>query len=147
MFKLKSRILGAVMATAMIAAVAAAVPANAANTKDREFNFAVTGSYSYYSTDGETKEDSSSVYVYVWAESGSSYMTTQTMGKASIGWVNKTIAGKVYLNRGSRYSIRNRIYEDGLRVANLRAEAATSTSTLRAMGVWSPDSVGTYIVV
>lgn len=147
MFKLKSRVLGAVMATAMIAAVAAAVPANAATTQPQYFTFAVQGSYSYYNTAGLDKGDKSSAYVYVWSSSQSSYMPTQIMGKASNGWVNATLAGSVNLYRGNKYSVRNLVYERGQRKANLRAQAPTSTDTLRAEGYWSPDSSATYIVV
>ena len=156
--KTHTRVLGVLMAGMMAVSTMAMVPANAANTDDRGWNFNFSGNifdshkYSYWHEFRE-KRDASSVYVYFKGGS-SSNMYLQTMGRRNGGgWNNHTLAGYVYLARGNQYSIQNNIFEalklkdkDYVETA-LRANANGWNDTVDTNGVWSPDSVGTYTVV
>jgi hypothetical protein len=145
MFKFKTRVLGAVMATAMIAAVAAAVPANAAkgNTQDRGWNFGISNTYAYSTP--QDKLDDSYCYVLVQRNERMTIMHTQIMGRG-VAWTNQTIAGSVDLKRNVQYSVRNTVNESLLGQAALRGSAGPN-EILIASGVWSPDSVGVYTIV
>lgn len=116
-----------------------------ANTEDIDYEFPLTYPGATWATRGASKEDSSSVYIYV---------KTKTMPTCRVyvdawngsRWVNETVYGYATVKKTGQWRIRSNVYENhGNTNARLSAWANNGHGTLA--GKWSPDSWGTYTAI
>lgn len=118
----------------------------AANVKDRNFKFSITNDINHY-TAARAKENTSSTYVHV-EQVPSVYIRTNVQGfrPSSVTgtnyWTNETIGGQISLRKG-QWLIKQLVYENGGRSARLQLKKHSTNGTVS--GVWSPDSVGSYL--
>ena len=142
------------MATASLATGMVGMSASAANTEDTAYSYGVDldqwlGSQH---TDGREKTNSTSVYVRL--DTIGKRVKTQTEGSYSPYnyWTNHTSRTTVTITNGS-WEVYNDIYESLIEqyhynnaYARLKMWAADSSSTGNVMGMWSPDTAGSYPV-
>lgn len=96
-----------------------------------------------YSTAAETglrtKEDTSSHYI-----KNASGFDLWVVSKTSNN-LNKTVKGYAIIPSGTQRRIRNTVKEDGYSSCKLNITSAKSGVSGYLEGVWSPDSIGSYI--
>lgn len=121
------------------------VPASAANTKDKTYGYdAITG-VNWQTTDQNTKENTSKVYVKP-KQSPTGYTMVQTWCKQGGANKNQTAAGTVTLTSGKAYGITNYVYEKGDKsgssVIMWLKYKPSKLCNGAVSGVWSPDWSG-----
>lgn len=112
------------------------------NNKDTGYNFKFSSKGATQGTTGRAKQDDSSVYVKVNSRSGNPIRMYVDGALTNNGhWVDCT-QGSHYANRTGEFNIYNSVFESNKRYARLTGWAYKGSGTV--MGVWSPDSYGTY---
>lgn len=141
---MKKKFLAFFMAVTLVSSMA--VPVNAANTGDTEYEFYITATYQRTSA----REKTNSTKVYTMYDKGPWHLAFQTYGATSRNGAgsNQTKEGTAYVERGVASSITNYINECGYTYAYLRVNSADEDGIgYNAHGVWSPDSSRNYNVV
>ncbi len=119
-------------------------PVAAANVKDVTYKYTIGQNFAWHSTDENSKENNSKVYVKPEkSPSGKTYV--QTYCRVGGESVNETKAGKVTLSNNVAYAITNYVYERGDKTGSavkmwLKLKPTSGIGT--ASGVWSPDWTG-----
>ena len=141
---MKKKFLAFCMAVTMVSSMA--IPVNAANTGDTEYWFKITAAYQKT----EAREKTNTTKVYTYYTEGPAKLAFQTWASVNDNnnsGTNATVGGTVYLRKGVRYSITNKIKEWGYSYAYLRVNSADESGLgMSAYGVWSPDSSRNYTV-
>ncbi|MGN1191340.1 MAG: hypothetical protein ACI4S0_01600 [Dorea sp.] len=150
MNNLKKRIFGLLLALVM--AMPATVPAFAANTSDKQYDFDVNALNFNVKTGARTKENSTPVYCYVTNIENHNavkvralgYVNSSTYDNKTLNGTTNTIVSYVKCSQGVKYSVHTSINEDGYPKAQLAFNSYNIINSERIKGVWSPDSAGTY---
>lgn len=148
---LKEKILAPIMATLAAVAMASAVAVPAAvadddimvmSTTDNDlvFTFDLWGDWDRTMT--ASKDDASATYVHARENTTAGIYLYVDSYSVYTGFINQTVGTYAYLGTAvGKYAIHQNVYENGFRLASLRA---ISNSSGHLFGEWSADSWGTY---
>ena len=163
MKKTLKRTLALLMATASLTVSLGGMSGHAANTADTKItNFTaapgISGTYTEVPVTRNgvrVKTNNSSVYLYLKDADRDVYV--QTWGLSDTGWssavANRTCdkngrsTARVTVSAGTRYVIKNLIYERGNACAGLKFASTSYYNPSTINGVWSPDFSGNLNVV
>lgn len=163
MKKTLKRTLALLMATASLTVSLGGMSVHAANTADTKItNFTaapgISGTYTEVPVTRNgvrVKTNNSSVYLYLKDADRDVYV--QTWGLSDTGWssavANRTCdkngrsTARVTVSAGTRYVIKNLIYERGNACAGLKFASTSYYNPSTINGVWSPDFSGNLNVV
>ncbi|CDD54418.1 hypothetical protein [Ruminococcus sp. CAG:379] len=162
MKKTLKRTLALLMATASLTVSLGGMSVHAANTGDtRITNFTaapgIADTYTELPVDEKgvrVKTNNSSVYIYLTAADRDVYV--QTWGLSDTWWssavANRTCnkngrsTARVTVSAGTRYVVKNLIYERGDACAGLKFASTSYYNPSTITGVWSPDFSGNLSV-
>ena len=162
MKKTLKRTLALLMATASLTVSLGGMSVHAANTGDtRITNFTaapgIADTYTELPVDEKgvrVKTNNSSVYIYLTAADRDVYV--QTWGLSDTWWssavANRTCnkngrsTARVTVSAGTRYFVKNLIYERGDACAGLKFASTSYYNPSTITGVWSPDFSGNLSV-
>jgi hypothetical protein len=150
MNKLKKGCVGLLLALTMIASNTPAVLA--ANTADMTFDFDVNALNFNVKTGARSKTNSTPVYCYITSLEDNScvkvkalgYVNSSTTANKTLNGTTNTIVDYVTCKQGTQYSIHTSVYESGYSKCQLAFCSQNTVMPERVVGVWSPDSAGTY---
>lgn len=126
--------------------------AMAGNISDTSFSLTLTttsetNNTPYGYTEGRAKRDATSTYVKLTTTPPVGRVRCMVQGDneklGTMIWYNRNIGGKEVILTNGEWQIKQTVYESGDSNARLRFQLYAGNPG-KAIGVWSPDSVGSY---
>lgn len=112
------------------------------NNTDTAYSFTFSKQGATQGTPWRAKEDYSSVYVKITAQSGNAPRFYVDGAYGNLTGKKDCTQGTHVANRKGEFCIYNSVREDGRTMARLTSWACTGPG--KVSGVWSPDCVGTF---